>query len=223
MTVTDAAPKAKRPVSPVAAPETITPIRAKRSWVWTAGAIALIVAGALAGVFVYSSGSHTQQVFIVSHSVARGQIIGQSDLSTLDISEGQKTQGIPVADSSDVIGQVATVDLPKGSLVTSASIASSLSVPSGQALVGLSLKPAQLPAQPLVAGDQVAIVPVATDSTGTSGTDTAAVTGVVSDTANNQASGTTIVDVYVSATTAADLTSRASAGAVAIYLTSSEK
>jgi hypothetical protein len=47
------------------------------------------------------------------------------------------------------------------------------------------------------------------------------VNGVVSDTAGDTASGTTIVDVYVSQTIAADLTSRAAAGAVAIYLTPS--
>ena len=203
------------------ADSSIAPVRTRRSWVWKAGAVAIIVAGALAGVFIYSSSSNTEQVFVVSRDLARGDVISQTDLSTLDIAEGQSTQGIAVANSSDVIGQVATVDLPKGSMVTKSALASALSVPEGKALVGLSLKPAQLPAQALVAGDRVAIVPVATDAAAAG--DSAAVTGVVSDTTHDDAAGTTIVDVYVSETTAADLTSRASAGAVAIYLTPEEK
>jgi len=195
----------------------IAPVRTRRSWVWKAGAVAIIVAGALAGVFIYSSSSNTEQVFVVSRDLARGDVVSQNDLSSLDIAEGQNTKGIAVANSSDVIGQVATVDLPKGSMVTKSSIASALSVPEGKALVGLSLKPSQLPAQALVAGDRVAIVPVATEAA--AARDSAAVSGVVSDTTHEGSAGTTIVDVYVSETTAADLTSRASAGAVAIYLT----
>lgn len=227
MTVTDAAPTtsatAMRAPGSATRADSITPVRVKRPWTWKAGAIALIVAGALGGVFIYSSNSNSEQVFVSSRDIARGQIISQTDLGTLDISQGQNTRGIPVADAADVIGQTATVDLPAGSLVTSSSLAPALSVPDGKALVGLTLKRTQLPAQALVAGDHVAIVPVAADATAaatgavTSGS--SAVAGDVSATARDEAADTITVDVYVPATAAADLTSRAASGAVAIYLT----
>lgn len=219
VTVTETAPTAKSAPTRLDAGETISPVRSKRSWVWAAGAIALIVAGGLGSVVIFSASSHTQEVFVVNGEVHRGDVIGKTDLGTLDIAEGQKTQGIPVSQASDIIGKVATVDLPKGSLVTSSAIAAGLSVPEGKALVGLSLKPAQLPAQQLVAGDDVQIVSVATNATGQGGSgSSSAISGTVSDTASDQSSGTTVVDVYVNATVASDLTSRAAAGAVAIYV-----
>ncbi|WP_435740098.1 SAF domain-containing protein [Clavibacter nebraskensis] len=198
-------------------------MRVKRPWTWKAGAVALIVAGALGGAFIYSSNSNSQQVFVSGHDIARGQIISQTDLGTLDISQGQSSSGIPVADAADVLGQTATVDLPAGSLLTPSALAPALSVPEGKALVGLTLKRTQLPAQALVAGDHVAIVPVAADAaaaaTGATTGAASAVAGDVSATARDEAADTITVDVYVPATAAADLTSRAAAGAVAIYLT----
>jgi hypothetical protein len=221
VTVTDAPAVKRTQPAPSEDVESVNPVRTKRSWVWKAGAIAIIIAGALGTAFLYSSSSNSAQVFVVGRDVSRGDTIEQQDLSTLDIAEGQSTAGIPLSDASNVIGKVATVDLPKGSLVTPSSVAAALSIPEGQALVGLSLTPAQLPAQSLVAGDRVAIVLIATDAAAAS--DSPAITGIVSNTTRDEASGTVIVDVYVSATVAADLTSRASAGAVAIYLTPKEK
>jgi hypothetical protein len=182
--------------------------------------VTLIVAGGVGSAFIYTMASHTEQVLVVSHDLQRGEVIAATDLGSIGVGQGQANQGVSVKDSAEVVGKVAAVDLPKGSLITGRSFADSLAVPDGQALVGLSLKPSQLPAQPLVAGDQVVIVPVAAAGVPLSAP-ADSVNGVVSDTADDTPSGTTIVDVYVSQTVAADLTSRAAAGAVAIYLTPS--
>lgn len=203
-------------------PEPVRPVRARRSRYYLAGALALIIAGGVGSAFIYASASHTEQLLVVSHDLHRGEVIAATDLTSIGVAQTQVTRGIPVKDSAEVIGKVATVDLPSGSLVTGRSFAGSLNVPDGQALVGLWLKPSQLPAQPLIAGDHVMIVPVVAADGRPAPTSTAE-TGVVSDTAGDKASGTTIVDVYVSQSIAADLTSRASAGAVAIYLTGSGK
>lgn len=198
-------------------PATVRPVRARRSRLYLAGAIALIIAGGVGSGFLYVTASHTGQILVVSQDLHRGDVIAATDLTSISIGQGQATRGIPAGDSAQVIGKVATVDLPIGSLVTGRSIADSLTIPDGQALVGLSLKPAQLPAQPLVAGDRVTIVPVATNGV-PAPTSLRTESGVVSDTVRDTASGTTIVDVYVSQTIAADLTTRAAEGAVAIYL-----
>ena len=197
----------------------VAPVRARRSWVWVAGAAALILVGGLLNIFLFTSVGHPDEVFAVSRNIPRGTTLTSGDLTSLALASGQSSPAISTASASEVIGKVATVDLPKGSLVTPAAIAATEQVPAGRALVGLSLKPSQLPAEPLVAGNHVDIVPIATATAGGASVTTSTISGVVSDTTVNQQSGTTIVDVYVSQTVAADLTSRAAAGFVAIYLT----
>jgi len=203
--------------------EKVTPVRAKRSWPVVAGSIALVVAGAVAGGMVYTSGSHTEKVFVVSQDVTRGSTIQKDDLTTIDIAQGQSTSGLSTSQASTIIGKTAAVDLPKGSLVTNSSITDQLAVPAGKALVGLALKPSQMPAQQLVAGDQIDIVPIA-DPNNPQATQQAASTvrAVVSDTTKDEAGGVVIVDAYVPETSASDVTSRAAAGVVAIYLAPSK-
>lgn len=200
----------------------ITPVRTRRSWIWIAGAAALILVGGLLNVFLFTSVGHPDEVFAVAHNIPRGTTLTADDLTSLAIASGQSSPAISTASPAQVIGKVTTVDLPKGSLITPATIAAEQQIPVGRALVGLSLKSSQLPAEPLVAGNHVEIVPIATDTTGDVSVTTSTISGVVSDTTVDQQSDTTIVDVYVSQTVAADLTSRAAAGSVAIYLTGAD-
>ena len=199
---------------------TVAPVRTRRSWVWIAGAAALILVGSLLNVFLFTSVGHPDDVFAVSHTIPRGTTLTAGDLTSIALVSGQSSPAISTSSPSEVIGKVTTVDLPKGSLITPASIAATQQIPTGRALVGLSLKSSQLPAEPLVAGNHIEIVPIATDTAGEVSVDTTTIPGVVSDISVDQQSDTTIVDVYVSQTVAADLTSRAAAGGVAIYLTS---
>lgn len=205
-----------------ASTQPISPVRTRRSWVWIAGAAALILVGGLLNVVLFTSVGHPHEVFAVTHNIPRGTTLTADDLTSLALASGQNSPAISTASLSEVIGKVATVDLLKGSLVTPATIAATQQIPTGRALVGLSLKSSQLPAEPLVAGNHVEIVPIATDTTGEVSVTTSTISGVVSDTSVNQQSDTTIVDVYVSQTVAADLTSRAAAGSVAIYLTGAD-
>lgn len=210
------------PVTPARVPataESITPVRTRRSRIWVAGAAALILVGGLLNVFLFTSAGHPDEVFVVTHNIPRGTTLSTGDLASVALASGQSSPAISTSSPSKVLGKVTTVDLPKGSLITPASIAATQPIPAGRALVGLSLKPAQRPAQSLVAGDHVEIVPVTANTNGDVSVTTSTIPGTVSDTVVDQQSGTTIVDVYVSQTVAADLTSRAAAGAVAIYLT----
>ena len=197
----------------------IAPVRSRRSRIWVAGAAALILVGGLLNVFLFTSVGHPDEVFVVTRNIPRGTTLATGDLASLALASGQSSPAISTALPSEVLGKVTTVDLPKGSFVTPAAIAPTQPIPTGQALVGLSLKPAQLPAQALVAGDHVEIVPIATVATVDAMVTTSTIPGTVSVTVVDQRSATTVVDVYVSQTVAAYLTSRAAAGAVAIYLT----
>lgn len=213
---------------------TLASVRARRSFGWIFGGAAIVVLGCLTSVFAVTSASHTEQVWSVTTAVPRGTTITTHDLGTLSIGEGQTTTALPFSQTTSPVGKIATVDLPKGSILTSQSITSSLGVPQGKALVGLALKPAQLPAQPLNAGDHIKIVQVATNTgTSTNGSTTPApqsISAVVSDTlqggssqaAASSNSTTTVVDVLVNETLASNLTSLAASGQVAVYLVSSE-
>lgn len=201
----------------------VSPVRTRRPVGYLAAAIALIVVGGLIAVFLYTSSQRTEDVFVAAHTIDRGATIKATDLTTLAVAPGQRVQGFTTAQSPQVIGKVATTVVPQGGLVTPSSIANNLPVPASKAIVGLSLKAAQLPSIPLHAGDKVVLTPVAqqngisSSSTSSSSLD---VDGTIVDSPTViQSSGTTVVNVYVSQSVASDLTGRAAAGLVALYLT----
>lgn len=200
----------------------IAPVRTRRSGIWLAAAIVLILLGAIGGAFIYTTASNTVQVFVAANGIDRGDTIARDDLTTIALAAGQTTQAIPVSRAEDVIGKIAADNIAAGGMITAADLTTALPVPSGQALVGLELKSNQLPAQALVSGDEIVIVPIATQSaTGVAttvdpSTTVQATVSQVRATANT--TGTVVVDVYVEARSAANVASLAAAGGVAIYL-----
>lgn len=202
----------------------VAPVRTRRSWGYGAGALAAITVGGLIGAFVYTSTQHTDEVWVVRATVDRGTTITAQDLAVMQIAHGQRTAGFTGPAAKDrIIGKVAIVDLPQGSLVTAASIAKALPVPEGQALVGIALKTSQVPSAPLHAGDHVVVTPIAQQA-GTVAAGSKAVADVsavvATDPKPDSASGTVVVDVYVSATQASDIAGRAASGQVTLYLDS---
>lgn len=200
----------------------IAPVRTRRSGMWLAAAIVLILLGAISGAFLYTTASNTQQVFVSAHAIERGHTIGRDDLTTIALAAGQTTAAIPIVRADEVLGKIAANDIAAGGMLTANDLTTSLPVASGQALVGLELKSSQLPAQTLVAGDKVVIVPVATQAA-TGGITTVdpstTVQGTVSQVRpTTGTTGTVVVDVYVESRSAANVASHAAAGAVAIYL-----
>lgn len=208
-----------------AASSAVAQVRTRRPWPWTAGAIALIVVGGLISAAVWSSSANVSPVFIAGSDLQRGDIIERGDLSTLNLAAGTPSAAYTLDQVDNLVGQTAAVDLPAGSLLTPSTVTESLEIPRGQAIVGVSLSPNQMPATPLVAGDSVQIVTVAA---------VGAVPGVAGDTAIDPVPATvaattfdeianqTIVDVYVAENLAASLTSRAAAGTVALYFNPTE-
>ncbi|MDZ5146346.1 SAF domain-containing protein [Microbacterium testaceum] len=196
----------------------IAPVRRRRPTAWLAAAIAFILLGAIAGYFLYTSASNTTAVFVASTDIPRGSTITQQDLTTISIAAGQNTAAIPATSADKLLGSIATVDIPAGGLVTGSSVASDLPVPSGKAVVGLTLKPGQLPAQKLQAGDSIVIVPVQqTGAAPTTITSSQTIPATVSQVTTVAGTTDVIVDVYVAASAAPDVASRS--GSLAIVLT----
>ena len=220
---TEAAPVARGKKKAAAGGTTVAPVRTRRSGIWLAAAIAVILLGALGGAALYANASNTTQVFVASGDISRGSTIEKGDLTTISIAQGQTTSAVPVTDVDKLLGSIATVDIPAGGFITEASVARELDIPQGKALVGLTLKPAQMPAQKLRTGDHVIIVPIPAQGSAAA-TDVSSVTisATVSQIKPVANTADTVVDVYVSSGFAASVAAQAAAGTLAIYLVEGE-
>jgi hypothetical protein len=208
--------------APAAAGAAVAPVRTRRSWGYGAGAIAAIIVGGLVSLFLWTGTQHTTEVWVVSKTVDRGQAITAQDLAVIQVAPNQRTAGFAGPEArNQIIGKLAAVDLPQGSLITRDSITRTLPVPDGKSLVGIALKATQMPAYSLHAGDKVVIAPVAQQNGGAldpakQPNDVNAT--IATDPKTDSTSGITIVNVYVSASSASDVAGRSAAGQVTIYL-----
>ncbi len=115
--------------------------------------------GALVMAWAWSGTQQSQQVVLMTSSVARGQVIESHHLTTTTIGRAQGVSVLPAEQASELVGQHARTDLPAGSLVGPDSVGASV-VPAGAAHVGLRVAAGQLPNQPLPVGAYVTLVEV---------------------------------------------------------------
>ena len=147
----------------------------------------------------------------------------RADLTIASITPNRALTTIPADTLDDLVGQRAATDLPEGTLVTPASVSESLTPPAGTALVGVTVSPAQLPAEPLRPGDTIRLV--ATPRPGDDLPGSAPQTfeaSVVSATYLEETAQTT-VDVQVATDDAAPIAALASTGRVAVVLDTRER
>lgn len=180
--------------------------------------IALIALSAAAAAWLTTTVGNTQSVLAVRTTLDRGSVITAADLLTANINADPALSPIGVADRDQVIGKRTAVDLAAGSLLTPAALTDSSVPAEGTSLVGISLTPAQLPAQPLRPGDTVRLVdtPRAQDDP-PSGIPESTTATVVQAHAGGD-NGTVIVDVTVSQREAVALAARAATGRLALIL-----
>jgi hypothetical protein len=132
----------------------------RRNWPRLAAASALaILCGALF-VFLYASAGSRHPFLAVAQPVAPGEVITAADLATARVTSDSALSPIPADEAGLVVGRHAAVALVPGTLLTMADIASGPLVGSGDASVGLDLKPGQLPAG-LAPGDSVLVIETA--------------------------------------------------------------
>ena len=106
---------------------------------------------------LYLSAGHRVSVLAVARAVPVGAVLGRTDLSVtrVSISGGQ---AIPVSEASSVVGRRAAVGLVPGSLLVAGDVTSRSAPPPGLSVVGVAVKPGQVPAGGLVPGDAVDVV-----------------------------------------------------------------
>lgn len=197
------------------------PVRTRRRAPVIAAGVVLIVVGTLASAVLLNSADNSVTVFITGSEVLRGEPIDSSMLREMQIGGDQSLDVFTIDDASRVVGRYASVDLPAGSLLTTANTAEEVGVPIGQSLVGVPLGPGQMPASRIVAGDHVRLVATQLlDASGRPASDanTLPIGAIVAAVTADDTGTLTIVDVLVPTTAAASLASRAAAGTLALVL-----
>ena len=127
-------------------------------------AVLVVVLGGLVSMWAVSSYAHRERVLVIAQNVAVGHKITVDDLAGADLTVDPRVAAFTVGQQDQVIGQVALVDLAKGTLVNPSQVGQSPLLTSGQVLVPLQLKPGQLPAVGLAPGQRVLLVATAADT-----------------------------------------------------------
>lgn len=185
------------------------------------GAIAAVLVGALAAVWIWTTSATATDVVAVRQAVQRGEVIDRADLEVVKVGLDPALDIVPASRIDQIAGQRAATDLAAGGLLVAGSVTNEVLPKAGEALVGVGLAPAMLPAEPLLPGDQVRIV----ETPGQQGevvTAPVVMEAVVSRVTILE-TGDTLVDVLVPTEKSAELAARAATGRVALVLESRER
>jgi hypothetical protein len=107
---------------------------------------------------LYANAGHRAAIVAVVQPVHQGQQISSSDLGEVEASIGGSVHPIPYSAVGSVVGRVAAVALVPGSILTTGDVSNASRIPSGDAIVGVALKPGQLPSSGVAPGQQVMVV-----------------------------------------------------------------
>mgnify|MGYP002585579386 FL=1 len=197
------------------------PPKVRRRPLMLMGAVAAVLIGALAAVWIWTTSATAADVVAVREAVQRGEVIDRADLEVVKVGLDPSLDIVPAARIDQIAGQRAATDLAPGGLLAAGSVTNQVLPKAGQTLVGVGLAPAMLPAEPLLAGDRVRIVETP-DQQGEVVTAPVAMEAVVSRVTILE-TGDTLVDVLVPTDKAAELAARAATGRVALVLESRER
>ncbi|WP_165960939.1 SAF domain-containing protein [Actinocrispum wychmicini] len=170
------------------------------------------------------SNNRTESVLVLARDVPWNQRITDTDLTVANATPDPHVHMIAATQRNDVIGRVAAHSLTAGSLLTAEQLTDHAIPGPGQLLVGLLVKPGQLPARGLRPEDHVQIVSGAQPTVGsTTVGDHPAVQATVVDVGPPNASDGITVDVVVDIELGAALTSMAATGPVLVSLVGPQK
>ena len=113
---------------------------------------------ALGAVLWHLSAVDRSPALAVVGSVERGDTLSSSDIKVIYVSSDDALARLDESQLTQVIGQVALVDLAPGTLLSRSVVADRPALDPGEGVVGLSLEPGGYPALGLAPGDRVSVV-----------------------------------------------------------------
>lgn len=200
---------------PPLAPE-VRPLRRRPSKLLILVGLVLAALCATGTVFIYRNVDTTIAAVGVAAPVRYGQAVPDSSVREVQVRPDPGLTPVLWKDRSQFIGRKATTNLWPGSVLTAQAVGGDVPPRPGEQLLGIAVKPAQLPATPLEPLKPVLLVP-----SGQSGTVTETwepVQGTVVRVGERDQTGLRVVDVVVAEHQGPQLATRGSVGTVAIVL-----
>jgi len=205
---------------PAAAPPLTPPPKLRRRPSLIVASVLLVVIGALASAWAYTSLGNAQEVVAVRVDVARGQVITSDHLHVVRVGVDPALKTVPASDVGSLVGKRAVVDLKAGQLLVPGVVATDVYPRAGRSAVGLSLSSAQMPSEPLSVGDRVRIVGTPGQQGDVDAARLKVFDGEVVTVSTPDASGVTAVTVEVASSVAPEVAARSASGRVALVLES---
>ncbi|RSM36023.1 flagellar biosynthesis protein FlgA [Amycolatopsis balhimycina DSM 5908] len=194
------------------APVPLRPPRRRRSKLLVLLGVVLSAVSAAGIVWIFRATDDAVAAVGVARPVRYGEVITAEALREVQVRPDPGLRPMPWDQRFQIVGRTAPTDLEPGEIVTPDAVAGSATVPgAGQQLIGVPVKPGQLPAAPLQPRQPILLVPAGADAW-------PPVRGAVISVSDRDATSTQVVDVVVPEANGVQLASRASAGGVAIVV-----
>lgn len=196
----------------------------RRRWGLTSLGVLLVVLGAVVAYMLVDTAGVSRPYLALARDVPYGATIAEADLTVVRVNPSTGLQLVPADQRAEVVGRQAAVQLFAGAPLTPAQVTDRQVPAPGQQVVGVELKPGQVPARALRAGEPVLLVVVPPSSVvGVPGTRTAdgvsTIPASVAGPPVSEATGNVRVDVAVAATDGPRVASMAVAGRIVLVAT----
>lgn len=134
-------------------------LRARRSPRWIIAGLLAVCLGGVGGATLWTQATNAHPVIRVTREVPRGEVVKASDLAIVNVAAAPGIRTVPASQLSQLVGQVATSDLPADSLLAPDTVGA-VAVERGTVHLGLQLAAGRLPTKPVPAGSTVNLIAV---------------------------------------------------------------
>jgi Flp pilus assembly protein CpaB len=120
--------------------------------------LALLLVGVAGTLGVVQQAGKRTPVLVMVRDVPAGRVIGNQDVRAAELGLAPGVASLGVGERDRVVGQLATMPLSAGQVLSASSVAASRPLAPGQAVMSLAVAPEHAAAGMLRPGDRVAVV-----------------------------------------------------------------
>jgi hypothetical protein len=142
---------------PIGSVQRVEP-RLRRRRTHLLGAVALLIVAGLAAVFIVQQIQTQNRVVQVRADIPRGATIKAGDLAEVTVGPIEGVSTVPADELPELVGQRATIDLARGSLLPEGGIGAVAIPAAGQALVGIRLEQGRMVIGDVAIGSRLRLV-----------------------------------------------------------------